>query len=896
MDLNKCIKRPYHPIPSFDDVAVRCAGAERFFKTDARNGYWSMVLDEESADLTTFSTTFGRYRFKRYPFGLISAQDEYQKRMEEAFEGIDIGLIVDDVAGMAESTTDHDRKLRTVMQRAREKGIKFNKEKCLFDAVAIPYFGHILTKGGMEPDPNKIRAMKEMPAPKNKDELQTLLGMYNYLSRYIPGLSTLNQPLRDLAKAKEFKWKVVHNDARVKIQEAICSNLAYFDTKSAQVEVITDASQHGLGAQLVADHATVAFASRSLSDTEKRYSQIEKELLGIVFACTHFHQYICGRKITVTTDHKPLEAILSKPINRAPPRLQRMMLVLQQYELSFQYRPGKEIPVADALSRMHLPDQDPEIQIEGEVAIHAFFRDIPVSRNKLEQVREETLRDVELKTLSDIVESGWPNDRRDVPSIVLPFWNYRDELVINDGIILKGERIVVPKALRGDILRQLHSSHVGIVKTKERARSSVFWPNITKDITQLVSGCEICAMHQMDQQKEPLISSEVPQYPFQHVGLDIFTFSGMEYLITVDYYSRFFEVDKLAISNSQQVISKLKMHFARYGIPEKITSDNGPQFSSEQFRTFAASWDINHVTSSPRYPQSNGMSEKAVQTAKRIMTKATESRTDPYIALLEYRNTPVDGAYTPVQLLMSRKTRSMVPALPSHLQPKIIAKPVFEKAREKAQARQQRAHNKNAKELKELSIGEKVWVKFDENSRWRKGVVEKKLRQQERSYLVRLQDNSTLRRNRRHLRHRSEPVIAEPAPIPSHPLHAGRVTQCPELHTYPDGTATVGASTTPVADRSSAELNSSTDEETPSIVKDDDFTVAERPNVRGEEERALSLRCQSTTDTVIPPVTSTEAPPDAGRVTCSGRLSKPPARMNLSIDRHVDIHLRPVWQ
>jgi hypothetical protein len=259
-------------------------------------------------------------------------------------------------------------------------------------------------------------------------------------------------------------------------------------------------------------------------------------------------------------------------------------------------------------------------------------------------------------------------------------------------------------------------------------------------------------------------------------------------------------VDKLAISNSQQVISKLKMHFARYSIPEKITSDNGPQFSSEQFQTFAASWDINHVTSSPRYPQSNGMSEKAVQTAKWIMTKATESQTDPYIALLEYRNTPVDGAYTPVQLLMSRKTRSMVPALPSHLQPKIIAKPVFEKAREKAQARQQRAHNKTAKELKELSIGEKVWVKFDENSRWRKGVVEKKLRQQERSYLVRLQDDSTLRRNRRHLRHRSEPVIAEPAPIPSHPLHAGRVTQCPELHTYPDGTATVGASTTPVAD------------------------------------------------------------------------------------------------
>jgi hypothetical protein len=120
------------------------------------------------------------------------------------------------------------------------------------------------------------------------------------------------------------------------------------------------------------------------------------------------------------------------------------MLVLQQYELSFQYRPGKEIPVADALSRMHLSDQDPEIQIEGEVAIHAFFRDIPVSRNKLENIREETLRDSELKTLSDIIESGWPNEQRQKPSIILQYWNYRDELVVNNGIILKGQRIVVP--------------------------------------------------------------------------------------------------------------------------------------------------------------------------------------------------------------------------------------------------------------------------------------------------------------------------------------------------------------------------------------------------------------------------------------------------------------------
>ncbi|KAK2725376.1 hypothetical protein QYM36_000020 [Artemia franciscana] len=182
-----------------------------------------MVLDEGSADLTTFNTIFKRYRFKRYPFGLISAQDEYQKQMEKAFEDIDIALIVDNVAEIAISTKEHDRKLRIVLEKAREKRIKFNKEKCFFDAEAIHYIGHILTKGDMKPDPSKLRALKEILAPKSNDELKAFLGMFNYLSRYTPGLSNLNQPLQELAKAKEFEWEAVHNQAR--IQEAICSNL-----------------------------------------------------------------------------------------------------------------------------------------------------------------------------------------------------------------------------------------------------------------------------------------------------------------------------------------------------------------------------------------------------------------------------------------------------------------------------------------------------------------------------------------------------------------------------------------------------------------------------------------------------------------------------------------------
>ncbi|KAK2714198.1 hypothetical protein QYM36_008681 [Artemia franciscana] len=268
-----------------------------------------MELDEESSLLTTFSTTFGRYCWKQYPFGVKSAQDEFQQKMEEVFKGLDIGLIIDDIAGTAANTEDHDAKLRLVLQQARETG---------------------LTSEGIKADPEKTKAIANMPAPESHEQLQVLLGMYNYLSRS-----------KDIYQ----------------IQASICKNLSYFDHKSRNVEVIVDASQHGLGAQLVVDNKTVAFGFWSLSRAEKRYLQIEKEMLAVIYACKHFRQYIYSRTTTVTTNHKPLESILKKPISKAPPRLQRMMIALQNYDIQVIYCPGSKIPVADAFPDYTCPKQ-----------------------------------------------------------------------------------------------------------------------------------------------------------------------------------------------------------------------------------------------------------------------------------------------------------------------------------------------------------------------------------------------------------------------------------------------------------------------------------------------------------------------------------------------------------
>ena len=213
------------------------------------------------------------------PFGLISAQDELQRRIEEALEGIPgFSVIVDDIIISGKTTEEHDANVRSALIRAREKGVKLNLQKCIFKCDSIPYFGHVISENGIHPVPQKVRALREMRTPYTKDELQTILGMINYLARYIPNLSSINQPLRDLVKQRQFKWEQHHDTSFTNIKESICGSLEFFDPTTGNVELQVDASKFGLGATLSQNGKPILFASRSLNSTEQSYSRIEKEL------------------------------------------------------------------------------------------------------------------------------------------------------------------------------------------------------------------------------------------------------------------------------------------------------------------------------------------------------------------------------------------------------------------------------------------------------------------------------------------------------------------------------------------------------------------------------------------------------------------------------------------
>ena len=235
------------------------------------------------------------------------------------------------------------------------------------------------------------------------------------------------------------------------------------------------------------------------------------------------------------------------------------------------------------------------------------------------------------------------------------------EISVQDGLLMRGSRVVIPSALRLEMLDRIHTGHQGISKCRERAKQSLWWPGLSRQLEELVKNCSTCRKC-LNQRREPLIPTALPELPWQRVGTDLFEFRGHSYLLVVDYYSRFIEIARLDRTTSEEIILQTKKIFARYGIPEVVVSDNGPQYSSEAYAAFAWQFQFEHVTSSLHYPQSNGEAEHAVQMVKNLPKKEG----DLYLALLPYRSTPLK-----CELLMARKLRTNVPITWESLKPTV---------------------------------------------------------------------------------------------------------------------------------------------------------------------------------------------------------------------------------
>ena len=631
---NTAIQRERHITPTIKEVIADLNGFTVFSKLDLNQGYNQLELAPESRYITTFSTHIGLRRYTRLNFGISYAAEIFQNTIRETLSGIQGALnLSDDILAHGKTQEDHDRALRETFQRLREKGLTLHRDKCEFSRHSLEFFGYVFSGKGLSADPKKVAAITNLPSPTNAAEVRSLLGMANYCSRFIPAYATLTQPLRELTQRDSPReWSQKHEDALQQLKIALVQApvTAYFDPDK-HTEISVDASPVGLGAILAqTDPATgskhvVAYASRSLTPVEQRYSQTEREALAVIWGCEYFHLYIYGKPVTVITDHKPLLSIYNSPKSRPPARIERWTLRLQPYQVTVLYEQGKGNP-ADYISRhpekCTLPSSRQE-RVAEEFVDYIAHTSRPNALS-LEDVVEATTKDPTLQAVTDAVRTNnWfePSKRLDINQHTYKALEKVKEtltLCISYGVILRHRQIVVPETLHQTVIDLAHEGHQGIEKTKSLLREKVWFPGINSEVEKKVKSCLACQATTIETKREPLNLSPLPKEPWQQISADFKELSDGGYLLVLyDDYSRYPIVQFIPSVSAPVVIPRLHKIFAEFGVPAQVRTDNGPPFNGKEFKSFAKSSGFEHRKITPKWPQANGEVERFMRTIKR---------------------------------------------------------------------------------------------------------------------------------------------------------------------------------------------------------------------------------------------------------------------------------------
>ncbi|XP_045120473.1 uncharacterized protein LOC123509916 [Portunus trituberculatus] len=649
--LNSQVSRPAHPAPTPYAAVRRVTPSSRFFTTaDALCGYWQLVLDEKDRHLTTFITPFGRFRHCRGPMGFAATGDAYCHRGDLALKGWRI-------------------RIHQMLSRCREHGITLNKDKFSVAEPQVRFCGYNLSPSGISAGEDRVSAIRDFPTPANLTDLRSFMGLVNQLSEFTPDIAAAAQLLRPLLSPKRtFTWTADHDEAFNHVKTVLLQPpvLAHFDP-ALPVVLQTDASRlHGIGYALLQDHGQgctrlVQCGSRFLTDAETRYATIELELLAVVWAMSKCRLHLIGlQHFTLMTDHRPLVPILNAYTLDAieNPRLQRLKEKISPYLFTAVWRAGKLLRIPDALSRAPVSHPTPEDEMACTAAT-AHLRCVVAANAEgsdqntphhdadrtLQEFRAAARADPSYAHLTACVTSGFPSNRYELHSSLLPYWKLRDHLYADGELVLYGQRIVVPVALRRRTLARLHDSHRGVEATRRRARQTVFWPGIDSDIANTVRACEPCQVLQPSQQQEPLMCDDNPSRPFESVSADFFTVAGKSFLVIADRLSGWPVVVPCgADTTATRTIQMFCRYFREVGVPLRLRTDGGPQFASADFQNFMERWGVHHIVTSPHYPQSNGHAEAAVKSVKHLILKTAPSGnidTEEFArGLLELRNSP----------------------------------------------------------------------------------------------------------------------------------------------------------------------------------------------------------------------------------------------------------------
>ena len=672
--LNQYVIPERYPLPHVKDLFLELSGATIFTKLDLKKGYFHIQLSPESRALTATITPSGLFQYTKLPMGLKDSASVFQRMVALTLSDCP-GCIcyIDDILVYGSSMEEHDRRLEEVLKRLDGKDFRLNTEKCAFASSQIQFLGHEITSGAIHPHPENIRAIKDASTPKTTKDVKRFLGMLTYYQDFLPNLANHTEPLRRLLrKNARFQWGREQEAAFSNLKEMASGKLSVqiFDPQLTTI-VTVDASNVGLGAVLSqvknGSEVPICFSSQTLTPAQRNYATNEKEALACLWACEKWEKFLLGRHFFLRTDHQPLTFLLKKHWQgRQSAKFGRWIARLDPFDFTLQYRAGTENEVADFLSRHPLQTSSNTIDNdEDSFVVHRIAND----GFSIESIRDATSSDSTLSKVVDCVKNQWPKHTKDHE--LLPYFKVRHNLSIENGCLLReDQRVIVPGRLQNRLLRMSHKGHPGIVRMKRKLRETYWWPNMNADIEKFVKHCQACecSTKSLKPNVLPRISIPPPTSAWTKLAIDIagpyYTAPiGRRCVVTViDYYSKFPEVLLTDSTTSAALIKWLEVLFARYGNPEELVTDNGPQFTSHDFAQFLDSRDIRHTRSCVYTPQQNGL----VEVFNRYLKHGVEAFTSDHTSweqginelLTQFRATaPSPNEKSPAELMFGRSFR-----------------------------------------------------------------------------------------------------------------------------------------------------------------------------------------------------------------------------------------------
>jgi predicted aspartyl protease len=623
--LNEVTVPDRYPLPNMNDTLQMLHNVKIITLVDLRSGYWQLAVAEEDRVKTAFVCEFGLFQFNRMPFGLRNAPACFQRAMDQLraqMPEVKMLAYLDDLAILSESVDEHIGHLKIVFDTMERFGLRLRRDKCQVGVTEFKYLGHIINEKGISPDMSKIEAIQNLSRPKNPRQIRSFIQTCGWFRRFIEGFAKICEPLNRLTKQDvPFVWSDEQEQAFQLIKSALTrAPILKTWNPDAPLTIITDASAYAIGAVLmqgnIEGRCIVEYASRQLNSAKRNYSATDREALAVVWAIGRFRGYLEGAKFTVLTDHQALKWLMNL---RAPTgRLARWAILLQQFDMTIAYRPGKENQLADGLSRLERADAI----VEPMAATTAL-----VAANETNEIRKQQLNDAKLKTIIMEFESGDPTVhlhrgyvmQNGTLHIYPPDVNTEDE----------NPKLVAPLELRQQVLEANHDAslagHYGIANTLHKIRQRYWWPNMYADVIRHIRACSVCQRYKAGKNPPVTYASQRPKRRFEAYSIDLVgplpvTEKGNTWILVMEEMTtRFIEIVALEKATSLEIGEAICNRIVlRYGMPRLILSDHGPNLVSEWMQCMYAHIGIKQSLTPEYHPASNMVERRNRDIKERI--------------------------------------------------------------------------------------------------------------------------------------------------------------------------------------------------------------------------------------------------------------------------------------